>query len=265
MDIFDNMRELELQPSTQITNIPTGNSYFMMNWNDLVTQDDIVSGLPTQHVDAADMRELESLLEARKEMYEQNLDANGFDVSDTTESCAIMDDLTKSLLESINQARVLYKTTADAYMDTIAKLEGLTSIKTYVSQYVKETETFTSYLNKKVLNQKIGSVDFDSVVEFEKSFGKMKECISDTITAEMETLEKNKKEYAQKISTLKPLFSLTQGVNGFRMCTVCLSREVQSYIVPCGHTFCNECLKKSKGDCFICRKRAINVSPLYFN
>ena len=54
-------------------------------------------------------------------------------------------------------------------------------------------------------------------------------------------------------------------------CSLCLQRNVDTYMQPCGHTGCSECIKKLKdkmGDydcnCFICRKRVEKFGVLYF-
>ena len=54
-------------------------------------------------------------------------------------------------------------------------------------------------------------------------------------------------------------------------CSLCLQRNVDTYMNPCGHTGCSECiskLKKSMGEyncnCFICRTKVLSFNALYF-
>jgi len=60
-----------------------------------------------------------------------------------------------------------------------------------------------------------------------------------------------------KVNTLKKLLSVSYnlaGIGTFRACPICLTKEVGYSIIPCGHTFCGDCISKSKGStCCICR------------
>jgi len=77
----------------------------------------------------------------------------------------------------------------------------------------------------------------------------------------LELKEENKK----KRNTLNKLLSVSYNVAGIgmlRACPVCLSKEVNYAIVPCGHTFCEECLSKTKTPvCCICRS-TYSAQPL---
>ncbi len=47
-------------------------------------------------------------------------------------------------------------------------------------------------------------------------------------------------------------------------CAICLTDPVSSAIVPCGHTFCNNCVKKQNTTCYICRGTIRERIKLYF-
>lgn len=47
-------------------------------------------------------------------------------------------------------------------------------------------------------------------------------------------------------------------------CAICLTEPVGSTIVPCGHTFCNNCIKKQNTSCYICRGIIRERIKLYF-
>jgi hypothetical protein len=47
-------------------------------------------------------------------------------------------------------------------------------------------------------------------------------------------------------------------------CAICLTDPVTSAIVPCGHTFCNNCIKKQNTSCYICRGTIRERIKLFF-
>jgi hypothetical protein len=47
-------------------------------------------------------------------------------------------------------------------------------------------------------------------------------------------------------------------------CAICLTDPVTTAIVPCGHTFCGNCVKKQNTSCYICRGTIRERIKLYF-
>lgn len=47
-------------------------------------------------------------------------------------------------------------------------------------------------------------------------------------------------------------------------CAICLNDTITTAIVPCGHTFCNNCVKKQNTTCYICRGTIRERVRLYF-
>lgn len=47
------------------------------------------------------------------------------------------------------------------------------------------------------------------------------------------------------------------------VCPVCLSKQVQVYLDPCGHSFCCDCIRSTF--CYICRNKFTKASKLYFS
>ena len=58
-------------------------------------------------------------------------------------------------------------------------------------------------------------------------------------------------------------------MNVTNTCPTCLSKPVNIYLNPCGHTLCDDCYDRISYDnerkCFLCRTRVMNKSPLYFS
>jgi hypothetical protein len=47
-------------------------------------------------------------------------------------------------------------------------------------------------------------------------------------------------------------------------CAICLSEPVSGALVPCGHTFCSNCVKKQNTTCYICRGTIRERIKLFF-
>ena len=44
-----------------------------------------------------------------------------------------------------------------------------------------------------------------------------------------------------------------------------MTKIVDRFIVPCGHTACSECLNKCNKNCFICRNEYTDIKKLFIN
>ena len=84
-----------------------------------------------------------------------------------------------------------------------------------------------------------------------------------------------KKEYEKELYILNYYFNnfikIINNGNLGSTCSLCLQRNVDTYMNPCGHTGCSECINKLKErmgeyncNCFICRKKVIKFNALYF-
>ena len=97
----------------------------------------------------------------------------------------------------------------------------------------------------------------------------------------VESFKKAKEEYAKERKNILKYIYLLRKVNKMNvtnMCVVCMDEPVSHFINPCGHTFCENCLKNhleinnitdrdsimNNIKCPICRKFVNNVNPLYF-
>lgn len=48
-------------------------------------------------------------------------------------------------------------------------------------------------------------------------------------------------------------------------CTICMTKEVNHVVTPCGHTFCDDCCRSQMTACFICRVQIRDKIRLYFS
>lgn len=48
-------------------------------------------------------------------------------------------------------------------------------------------------------------------------------------------------------------------------CTICMTREVTTALTPCGHTFCDDCVRNQLTSCYMCRVQIRDKLRLYFS
>lgn len=55
-----------------------------------------------------------------------------------------------------------------------------------------------------------------------------------------------------------------QEINGGAYCSICTTERVNTALIPCGHTYCNNCGQKQKSACFICRTSVSGRLRIFF-
>jgi hypothetical protein len=71
----------------------------------------------------------------------------------------------------------------------------------------------------------------------------------------------------QRFIVLREIISMMRVTNSNEnepLCTICLERPVSHCVVPCGHTYCETCLKRQSTSCFMCRTPVRERVRVYF-
>jgi hypothetical protein len=71
----------------------------------------------------------------------------------------------------------------------------------------------------------------------------------------------------KKFSVLRGIVSLNnfQRTQTAPNCSICMVREVNQCMVPCGHTFCEECCGRQMTACYVCRVQIRDKLRIYFS
>jgi hypothetical protein len=105
----------------------------------------------------------------------------------------------------------------------------------------------------------------DALPDLINSFSKYADSIYQT--TRIEDTYKELVECYKKWNICRQIISLNNNfnndVNG-PQCAICLTDPVSCAIVPCGHTFCGNCIKKQNTTCYICRGTIRERIKLYF-
>jgi hypothetical protein len=68
-----------------------------------------------------------------------------------------------------------------------------------------------------------------------------------------------------KLQRMRAVFRILKNSDATFACPVCLKNQANCFLMPCGHTFCNACMSKAAGKCFICRQGFSKVGNLFFS
>jgi len=71
-------------------------------------------------------------------------------------------------------------------------------------------------------------------------------------------------ETTNKLLQLRKVYQVLKDSDVSYTCPICLVKQVEMFLVPCGHCFCALCMGKIERQCFMCRKEYIKKSNLYF-
>lgn len=51
---------------------------------------------------------------------------------------------------------------------------------------------------------------------------------------------------------------------GSPLCSICTTEKISAVLIPCGHTFCNNCTQRQKSMCYVCRCPVKERMRIYF-
>lgn len=75
------------------------------------------------------------------------------------------------------------------------------------------------------------------------------------------------KQYYRRWKSLRSVIlqaHVAQDVQGGPYCSICTTDRVNTALIPCGHTYCNNCGQKQKSACFICRTSVKERLRIFF-
>jgi len=130
--------------------------------------------------------------------------------------------------------------------------------------------------------------DLEKVGDFKDFIVKLDEKYKDFVPNELnksltdivEKINENNEHDVKKKELLKQTFIYNgyldivkelNSLNCGNTCNLCLGKQVDTYMEPCGHTACSDCIEELKRrsneysiNCFICRKEVFKCHKIYF-
>lgn len=162
------------------------------------------------------------------------------------------------------------------YENEILKISEINSqMDSLKHKYKKASQWFESMSNQietfrifttKYFKPSLPSLYSDIIIEVDSIDYHLKSCETAINTYVENTIKDKKQTYASAkncVNSLDKVFSILK-YNKYA-CPICLNREISTFVVPCGHTYCKLCAAKMDTSCFICRQPIIKLSPLFFD
>lgn len=67
------------------------------------------------------------------------------------------------------------------------------------------------------------------------------------------------------LQRLRSVYKILKTSDSTFACPICLKTQVECFMNPCGHTYCNSCVQRAEDKCFICRKSYTRIHNLFFS
>jgi hypothetical protein len=103
----------------------------------------------------------------------------------------------------------------------------------------------------------------DNMDNIQYSLGNIKDSVLEKLNDELFAIDSKLSKSGNSIKKLGDAFDIFRTLSYSYLCCICLQNNVDVFASPCGHTFCNTCLKSTF--CYFCRKKVDTVKKIYFN
>jgi uncharacterized protein Yka (UPF0111/DUF47 family) len=211
-------------------------------------------------------QDINKFLELRKLIYATR-DAFHADCETDNES-AIPDDiktLCTEIEESVEKGRAVLADTMKKYIearDIVANCSVSTDIinssfdtaRNHILRFQRECMRFDHSVQV-----------VDSIQSILADLQKVQQQVIGNINTDLPEHHQKLKEATHMLTNMAGAFRTLRNTSTMYTCPICLDRQVSRFIIPCGHTYCVQCLGRSGVEkCAICRTTVNGVKDLYF-
>lgn len=157
-----------------------------------------------------------------------------------------------------------YKILKEQYKSLRAQLELIeNNVKQVEDARLNASNAINNYTNTLCMDKFLSKEEFESLQEKQKDLHDLQQLFTDKCLSEynkkiielhasLRTVQTNMTAYSEFIKEgTKEMVGPDAKPNS---CTICFENEINHCFVPCGHTFCEKCIKKSSTKkCMSCR------------
>jgi hypothetical protein len=120
-------------------------------------------------------------------------------------------------------------------------------------------------LNKEINKEKSQEEFYTEVTVIRHSLHKIKDIFEKSIEEHKKSFEQEYDHNRKKMKALANAYGILKNTSITHTCPICLTNQVDTIILECGHTICNTCSTRLKNHCFVCRKDVVRTQQIFFN
>ncbi len=105
----------------------------------------------------------------------------------------------------------------------------------------------------------------DEIDKFNINIETFEKQTKEQMSSAMKETVDNYNESFNRLLQLKDVYKILKHSDITFTCPICIERQVDLFLIPCGHTICSKCVTEIRQRCFICRHPFTKICSLYFN
>lgn len=95
------------------------------------------------------------------------------------------------------------------------------------------------------------------------AIGEALEIINNTVSSKKKDIGELLRKNRSVIKFMAETYNILKTTNTYHTCPICLTNEVNVFCDPCGHNYCDKCMKTTHY-CYICRVKIQKLHSLFF-
>ena len=137
--------------------------------------------------------------------------------------------------------------------------KDLSKFKKDTSKTFKHLSTIEQHIHQ------LGNEKNVDITQFNDNFKIQKHNVIDSTISQALVDYEDYNKSVKKLNTISNLYKINKSKN-VKLCSICLSNELAYFLSPCGHTFCDQCVKRIANErCYICRQSFNSKHKLYIS
>lgn len=110
---------------------------------------------------------------------------------------------------------------------------------------------------------------FETVISSSEELTNLKLSVMEELETQLASASIEKDRLEALIMSLSKTYSILRDAPLVHICPICMTNDVDTFLEPCGHTICKECVSNkfnsSSKFCFMCRTAVRGIRRLYYS
>jgi hypothetical protein len=234
-------------------------------FRDFSTGSDVESGFSQSSIyhELQDLMSMEQLIRDREELGRHKETLYEIDTTNNVKDL-ILHGLSDDEISDINNINTNVKKGKDLLLKTLGDLDICIDEIKQTETTIHITETAIRHIRQSLENlTRIHKELVNITTDFLQSLLEKQESIINDLNTSQGILICKKDKLEAIIHSLSCTYNIIKNTPFTHTCPICITREVDTYLDPCGHTLCRHCNKDTH--CHMCRTRIRSTKSLYYS